>query len=417
MLRERLSRNPDKHPNLTWRLFWGPLEVIKGNRDASLKTAKAMIVNGDIAEKFLAITLLGDLCNPVEEGEEVEADRIVRILARVARSESNPALLEATGYALGKPYRMSAMPAIYDLTFHEESNVRYSAAQAFSSALDVDGENLEPKYLDRMIELTDDKDPDIRDIATFQLGQQLPFFAIDTPEIKNVLIRRSHDRHTFTKTEAYLGLAERGDKSQIQNFQTWLEARLKRSWSGDLVRNCEAAGYYAVPELRSYVLRAEKLSQGAGAYDGEKEVYEWALKRCDPDPLIRAKTSKAMGLHLEEFDWNLDQNGVSVVYSTGAQIIDLHNECELVEMYTNYRELVLVFQVTHIFAEPSYFEIGDKLAMVIAGAEVPELPKVQYPANFEGIYDLQQGSCTLSIEDKVYPIKGTDLSIQFIPSQ
>jgi hypothetical protein len=232
-----------------------------------------------------------------------------------------------------------------------------------------------------------------------------------------VLIRRSHDRHTFTKTEAYLGLAERGDKSQIQNFQTWLEARLKRSWSGDLVRNCEAAGYYAVPELRSYVLRAEKLSQGAGAYDGEKEVYEWALKRCDPDPLIRAKTSKAMGLHLEEFDWNLDQNGVSVVYSTGAQIIDLHNECELVEMYTNYRELVLVFQVTHIFAEPSYFEIGDKLAMVIAGAEVPELPKVQYPANFEGIYDLQQGSCTLSIEDKVYPIKGTDLSIQFIPSQ
>ncbi len=416
VLSRRLPEDATVYPRLTWRIYWRPMELIRKDRNRALKRAKTLLRSRLLTEQFFALTLLGQLCYYSDDGEDAEADKIAQLLSKFIKRESSVVLLEAAADALGDIYRVSAMPAIYDLTFHQNPNVRLSATQAYSSGLDVDCDNLELKYMRRIVELTEDKNPEVRSWATFHIGQQHPFSDIHSVEIRDVLIKRTYDRHRFTKTEAFQGLAERGDISQLPRFKKWFALRAKHPWHGDIIKNAETAGYFATPDLYEVLLEAQKLSIAVGADENEESVFKWALQRCNPDPIIRAKTPRSMGLNIEEFDWNLADDGVRVVYPNGDQIIDLQHDCELVEMYTNHLELVLVLQKTVADKAP-YFEAGDKLAVVITGAHVAELPELHFPTAFNGIHALKKTSCTLSINDGDYRINGSDLSVQFIPTR
>ena len=63
--------------------------------------------------------------------------------------------------------------------------------------------------IETLIELSNDKDSDIRNWATFGLGTQLEN---DTEDIRNALWNRINDSDFETKSEAIVGLANRMDK-------------------------------------------------------------------------------------------------------------------------------------------------------------------------------------------------------------
>jgi hypothetical protein len=326
-------------------------------------------------------------------------------LAALAEKEQHPAVLTQIGYALGKPYMRETLRPLVKLSRHPNADVRYAATGSIAAGIS----GRAPVYaLTRLFELMGDSDPDVRNWATFAIGAQLDAEINDSEALRQALLDRVRDRHSETRAEAFRGLANHGDQRGIPLLKQWLDHQDKQGraiWKWEV----EAAGIYADPTFHS-VLRSI-----AKWWKVDIECITWALKRCDPDPAVRAKTSRQIGIHPEAFDWHLHQNGVNIVYSSGESIIDLHNECQLTEMYTNHKELVLVFEKIHDYTLPSYFNIGDKLAVVIEGAELTELPLVQYPANFEGIYDLKQASCSLCIDDQIYHVGGKNFALLFIP--
>lgn len=414
-LDNRISIATTKYPNLTNLNYWGSISLLKNYRQEAIEAATSLIESRKIHERFLAITLLGEICNPVEEGEEAQADMIASVLSGRAKKETNVVLLEATADALGKIYRISTMPAIYDLSFHQNDNVRLSATQAYSSGLDVDGDNFEPKYLDRIICLSEDRKPEIRSWATFTIGQQFPFSEMSDSKITEALINRTHDRHSFTRTEAFLGLAERGETDQIESFMKWLDVRLKRNWSGDLIKNVRAAGYFSDPKLHSYILRARKLSKDIGA-ENEEEEFGWALKRCDPDPVVRAMTPISISLNLGDFPWKLDKSGSRIIYPGQGEVVDLKNNCELIDIVSNHHALVLIFKKVQGDGDWVYLQAGEKINLVITGLEPQEVPEVRLPAKFQGVKDIEANSCTLVINNEEYRIKAGLLLLQVWPA-
>jgi hypothetical protein len=278
-LADRFPAGAKKYPKLT-KHFWDEIDVLKKDKQRTLKIGKSLAKSKHDYERFFAYSLMGQVCNPLESREESIGVEVVRLLSGAASSETSPALLQSIAYALGHIYSIAAMPAIYKLSFHANEGVRYAATMGYSSGLDVDGENLEPRYVQRVIELTRDSDPDIRDWATFAIAQQIPLAEVDNNEIRQALIDRTHDRHFDTKSEAYIGLANRGDISQVEQFGDWLAVRSMAGPLGKL--NIEASGKFGSPSFYSSLLKIRE-------WWGDDTLMQWALARCSPDAAKRAK--------------------------------------------------------------------------------------------------------------------------------
>jgi HEAT repeat protein len=79
-----------------------------------------------------------------------------------------------------------------------------------------------------LVRLSEDESDDVRNWATFGLGSQLgdreTADIVDTPEIREALVKRLLDKHAETRAEAALGLAKRGDVRAIPVVQMELEA-------------------------------------------------------------------------------------------------------------------------------------------------------------------------------------------------
>ena len=149
---------------------------------------------------------------------------------------------------------------------------RYEPPSDFLKALINDdapligGEHAEAN-LRRLVEMTGDTDPANRDWATLLLAQQ----DIDTPQVRNALLRAAEDENEYVRAEAILGLAQRDKALALPLVQ--------RELSGALVPLplFEAAAIVAHPSLAAD-LRAFTEPSGDDFLDG---LAIKALRACD----------------------------------------------------------------------------------------------------------------------------------------
>jgi hypothetical protein len=219
--------------------------------------------------------------------------------------------------------------------------------------------------------------------------------------------------------EGYLSLAERGIMTELPRFKAYFQKRVQRHWHGDLTMACEAAGFYGDPELRQPLLAAQRVMQAESNYENQHSLMEWALLRCSPNPIIRAKTSKCIGLEPANFDWVLDANGAIVTYSAQdpTPVINLREHGELLNVLADNHEVLLVFKKTAQTPSWSYFDVGDTVAIGIEGVTRFNAPSLTYPATFGGVKNRTTTSATLVVNDHDYLIQGNDLTIHFYPGQ
>ena len=115
-------------------------------------------------------------------------------------TEAQP--LASAIYALGHMDNPIAVPLIVKWAAHPNCDVRFAVACALGS-LDHD-----PVSIRHLLGLMQDIDEDVRDWATFGLGN---LGETDTPEIRDALMQRIDDPFEDARMEAFIGLGKRKD--------------------------------------------------------------------------------------------------------------------------------------------------------------------------------------------------------------
>lgn len=120
---------------------------------------------------------------------------------------------------------------------HSSTNVRYGAVHALSNRED-------PESIRGLILLSRDQDRDVRNWATFGLGQLTD---IDTPDLRAALLERIGDDDPELRAEirgeALIGLARRGDRRVLEPLRHELAGEFHGAWC------IEAAQALADPSL------------------------------------------------------------------------------------------------------------------------------------------------------------------------
>jgi HEAT repeat protein len=141
--------------------------------------------------------------------------RRIRFLLKMLEAETDPEALNSLGVAFGHLYTPCANPALIRLKNHPDAQVRYGVAFGLYTI-----ENVHPDAIAALIELSADRDADVRDWATFALGAQLD---LDTPAIREALFARLSDSHPPASDEAFLGLSKRKDERVFAPIVAGLE--------------------------------------------------------------------------------------------------------------------------------------------------------------------------------------------------
>ena len=119
--------------------------------------------------------------------------------------EQTPKVLETILFAISHNNNIlneDHILTLIDLKTHRYCIVRYALVRALSG--------LEEKNaIETVIELSTDKDPEIRDFATFSIGTLIE---INNDRIIEVLWERINDSHEMVRFEAIAGLVKRQDK-------------------------------------------------------------------------------------------------------------------------------------------------------------------------------------------------------------
>lgn len=154
---------------------------------------------------------------------------------------------------------------------HPDEEVRKELAIALPALIDYQPRK---EVVEVLVQLSTDIYDDVRDWACFGLGQ----LTADSPDVRSALYARLSDAHVDTRHEALVALARIGDERIIPILEKQLEEQ--DIWTLQVV----AASLVADPHLYPML---EEIAQ-TWEDEGDKNIIELALHRCDPSARQRA---------------------------------------------------------------------------------------------------------------------------------
>ncbi len=193
---ERLLTNRSK------KTYWENIrELRKRPNEYVFDRAFELIETKKEKEIIIGINILAQLgYNP--RYKQIET---VKICFGLLEKEQNPNVIEAILLAIShnnKILKKEQILSLSEFKIHRFSIIRFALVHALSGLK-------QQAAIETIIELSNDKDQDIRDWAVFALGSQ-----IDTNNeiITNILWERTSDSSDLVRLEAIAGLAKRKDK-------------------------------------------------------------------------------------------------------------------------------------------------------------------------------------------------------------
>lgn len=224
-----------------------------------LETAQALTCSEDPDERSLGADILGQL-GISREGSTLAFPReSLEILLEMLDQEEEPDVLESILVAFSHLRDQKIIDSVAHLAKHPDPDVRQSLCLALAG---YD----EPAAVQMLIDLSTDKETEVRNWATFALGTQLE---IDTPLLREALASRLQDADEEVRGEALVGLARRKDQRVV--------AALKQELQADGIHQLfvEAAELIADAELYPLLLNLSDLD------DGDKTLKR-AIAACKP---------------------------------------------------------------------------------------------------------------------------------------
>lgn len=195
---------------------WRFVVALHGRGDEATFTAAAALLDSPDAERrSLGADILAQLGAakdvPVEE-RPLAAPAAELLIERIDREE-DPAALASMATAFGHLKDPRCVPSLHRLRGHPDEEVRHAVAYGLLG-LDDD------LAVETLVELSRDRDADVRDWATFGLGTQLDR---DDAQVRDALVARLDDVDDDTRAEALRGLAARGDERAIPRLLAELD--------------------------------------------------------------------------------------------------------------------------------------------------------------------------------------------------
>jgi hypothetical protein len=254
-----------------YEAVWDLLSRVAEDPVAALRYGMAMLASGDPAVRGTGCDLLGVTADEHRETREPAATALVML----GEDETDGEVLWSLARALGSTADVRTVRVLAGLAGHDDADVRFQVACALPPVWTEDPQAAEVQTL---ISLTTDRDPEVRNWATFGLGTLLA--AADTPGIRAALRDRLSDSDAETREEAVCGLARRRDRTV-----TGLLGGLLAADEGAHVLVFEAAAILGAPELLPAL----------GIYEPSDPGVAEAIAECDP----AARTAR------DEFGWTL----------------------------------------------------------------------------------------------------------------
>jgi HEAT repeat protein len=236
-------------PRDDWSEYWDGIDKLKHKED-SLAIGLAQTESTEVARRIVGVNLLGQLCNPVEEEHRENARTIIKRLSVMTTEESDEACLEAIADALGFPYMEDVREALLLLSKSDFEGVRLNAAQGLGSILESEG------VLDRVKELCDDDDGEVRNWSIFHLVADAETRVDMNEKLKesypDIFAAHVDDGNIDARCEALEGLALYKDERGINP--------LLRDLKEDTVtkQNIKSAGIYENSIFLEPLLAIEK---------------------------------------------------------------------------------------------------------------------------------------------------------------
>ncbi len=184
----------------------------------------------------------------------------LNVLLKMLRQERDSEVVSSVLMALGHLREADAIRPVSRFCSHSDRDVRYAVVHALTGYDDA-------LAIDSLIALTNDEDSDVRDWATFALGTQVD---VDTPSLREALVRRLTDSDDDTRCEALFGLARRRDPRVIPALCN----ELASDGVGTLA--VEAATEIADPQLHATLVALQ------GRWDFKDEWLSDAILACSP---------------------------------------------------------------------------------------------------------------------------------------
>ena len=175
---------------------------------------------------------------------------------------SAPASIESLVWALGRTYDARVLPRLLNFEADPDAAVRLAVASSLPKLLEW-GAPEPSEVIDALIALSSDPDDEVRDWATFGLGQMTD---ADGPEVRAALLERSADRCQDAREEGVCGLARRRDPRGITLLGDLLAEELLQVV---VVRTAALVGDQSYLPL-------------LGAFDAGDPGVASALRECDP---------------------------------------------------------------------------------------------------------------------------------------
>lgn len=220
--------------------------------------AANLCVSKNHHEREVGADILGQLGSP----DRPFSEAVLEILRGMLRTEQNPDVLQSIIVAIGHTQDSddsSSLDLVIDKRNHENEDVRHAVAWTLGSHSDR-------ASVSALIELMNDSDDDVRDWATFGLGDLLD---VNNKRVRGALWQRVSDSHADTKHEAILGLAKRHDERVRPLLMNELEK--DDPWS----MMFEAAVEFGDP---TFLPRLQAIRKKV---TNEQDIDEWWLKNLD----------------------------------------------------------------------------------------------------------------------------------------
>lgn len=178
----------------------------RGSKEV-LEKACALTKTAEAATRARAADILGQIGLPARTFPEESFAAVLPLLDDAADEVVFSAI-----FALQHIDRDRAAPYIIRFATHSDDSIRYAAACALGAVDSVEAN-------ETLLFLMNDRDAEVRNWATFGLGQQSD---ADSSEIKEALATRLLDADADVRYEAIIGLGRRRDRRALGFLKTML---------------------------------------------------------------------------------------------------------------------------------------------------------------------------------------------------
>ena len=162
---QRAATKPEDYPP-SWNVLRNARSFGRGALEAGLS-----LLAGDDIERSVGCDLLSVLCNPDEEGWSHE---IAVAVVKLAATEEDDEVCWSIAEVLDHAADPVGIPTLIRWATHPDSDIRFKVATGLPSCQDSDV-TVSTDVSDTLLKLMCDESDEVRDWATFGLGQLLKF--------------------------------------------------------------------------------------------------------------------------------------------------------------------------------------------------------------------------------------------------